>query len=118
MLSKNPTLQAENLCYNLFVIVQSEYGRVAQLGERTVRIRKVEGSIPFGSTISRKITANLAVIFRLTTIIPQTEIKSDHFARTRAVSFWQSPPVDFAYLCYGVAPLGWLLNILSLGTSV
>ena len=29
---------------------QSEYGRVAQLGERTVRIRKVEGSIPFEST--------------------------------------------------------------------
>ena len=26
------------------------YGRVAQLGERTVRIRKVEGSIPFEST--------------------------------------------------------------------
>ena len=25
-------------------------GGVAQLGERTVRIRKVEGSIPFGST--------------------------------------------------------------------
>ena len=22
----------------------------------------------------------------------------DHFTRTRAVSFWQSPPVDFAYL--------------------
>ena len=50
VLSKNPTLQAENLCYNLFVIVQSKYGRVAQLGERTVRIRKVEGSIPFMST--------------------------------------------------------------------
>ena len=26
------------------------FGRVAQLGERTVRIRKVEGSIPFMST--------------------------------------------------------------------
>ena len=26
------------------------YGPIAQLGERTVRIRKVEGSIPFGST--------------------------------------------------------------------
>ena len=38
------------MCYNLFVIVQSKYGRVAQLGERTVRIRKVEGSIPFMST--------------------------------------------------------------------
>ena len=38
------------MCYNLFVIVQSEYGRVAQLGERTVRIRKVVGSIPIRST--------------------------------------------------------------------
>ena len=27
-----------------------QYGLVAQLGERTVRIRKVEGSIPFEST--------------------------------------------------------------------
>ena len=29
---------------------QISYGLVAQLGERTVRIRKVEGSIPFEST--------------------------------------------------------------------
>ena len=49
-----------------------QYGPVAQLGERQVRNLEVEGSIPFGSTISRKITAKLAVIFRLTTIIPQT----------------------------------------------
>ena len=27
-----------------------QYGPIAQLGERTVRIRKVVGSIPFGST--------------------------------------------------------------------
>ena len=51
-----------------------QYGPIAQLGERTVRIRKVVGSIPIRSTISRKITAILAVIFRLTTIIPQTAI--------------------------------------------
>ena len=44
------------MCYNLFVIVQSEYGRVAQLGERTVRIRKVEGSIPFESTTNKSTT--------------------------------------------------------------
>ena len=30
--------------------MQILYGPVAQLGERTVRIRKAEGSIPFGST--------------------------------------------------------------------
>ena len=31
--------------------VPSEYGLVAQLGERSVRIREVEGSNPFRSTI-------------------------------------------------------------------
>ena len=55
------------------------YGLVAQLGERSVRIREVEGSNPFRSTILRKITANSAVIFRLTTIIPQTAENSDRF---------------------------------------
>ena len=64
-----------------------QYGPIAQLGERTVRIRKVVGSIPIRSTILRKITAKSAVIFRLTTIIPQTGRISDHFTGTRAVSF-------------------------------
>ena len=68
-------------------------GLVAQLGERTVRIAEVEGSIPFESTISRKITAKSAVIFCLTTIIPQTGIISDHFTRPRAVNFQCSPLV-------------------------
>ena len=36
-----------------------QYGLVAQLGERCVRIAEVEGSIPFESTISRKITAKM-----------------------------------------------------------
>ena len=66
---------------------KSKHGRVAQLGERTVRIRKVVGSIPIRSTILRKITAKSAVIFRLTTIIPQTGRISGHFTGTRAVSF-------------------------------
>ena len=52
---------------------------MSALGERTVRIRKVVGSIPIRSTISRKITAILAVIFRLTTIIPQTAENPDRF---------------------------------------
>ena len=30
------------------------FGAVAQLGERSVRNAEVEGSIPFGSTISRE----------------------------------------------------------------
>ena len=33
---------------------KNKRGPVAQLGARTVRIRKVEGSIPFGSTITKK----------------------------------------------------------------
>ena len=44
-------------------IITSVLGPIAQLGERTVRIRKVVGSIPIRSTILRKITANSAVIF-------------------------------------------------------
>ena len=54
------------MCYNLFVIVQSKYGRVAQLGERTVRIRKVEGSIPFMSTsFVREVSWETSLIFLL-----------------------------------------------------
>ena len=40
-------LQTENVCYNN---VHKISGGVAQLGERTVRIRKVESSILFVST--------------------------------------------------------------------
>ena len=77
-------------------------GLVAQLGERSVRIREVEGSNPFGSTISRKITANSAVIFRLTTIIPQTAENPDHFWNPQAVSSGPSPPADFRFMCLSV----------------
>ena len=63
----------------LSVVKAGIYGLVAQLGERSVRIREVEGSNPFRSTILRKITANLAVIFLLTTIIPQAAENPDHF---------------------------------------
>ena len=79
-----------------------QYGPIAQLGERSVRIREVEGSNPFGSTISRKITAILAVIFRLTTIIPQTAENPDHFWNPQAVSSSPSPPADFRFMCLPV----------------
>ena len=69
----------ENLLFVAKTCKKRRYGPIAQLGERTVRIRKVVGSIPIRSTISRKITAILAVIFRLTTIIPQTAENSDRF---------------------------------------
>ena len=67
---------------------------MSALGERTVRIRKVVGSIPIGSTILRKITAILAVIFRLTTIIPQTAENPDHFWNPQAVSRSNSPSAN------------------------
>ena len=57
----------------IFTVSHCEVGRfglVAQLGERCVRIAEVEGSIPFESTNFRKITADLAVIFRLAAEIP------------------------------------------------
>ena len=38
-------------------------GRVAQLGERTVRIRKAEGSIPFMSTTSEQALYRLLRLF-------------------------------------------------------
>ena len=63
-----------------------QYGPVAQLGAHYIRIVGVVGSNPIRSTILRKITAKLAVIFRLTTIIPQTEENSDHFWDPQAVS--------------------------------
>ena len=77
-------------------------GLVAQLGERSVRIREVVGSNPIRSTISRKITANSAVIFRLTTIIPQTAENPDHFRNPQAVSSSPSPPADFRFMCLPV----------------
>ena len=54
------------------------------------------------STISRKITANSAVIFRLTTIIPQTAENPDHFWNPQAVSSSPSPPADFRFMCLPV----------------
>ena len=80
-------------------------GLVAQLGERSVRIREVVGSNPIRSTISRKITANSAVIFRLTTIIPQTAENPDHFWNPQAVSSSPSPPADFRFMCLPVLPV-------------
>ena len=51
--NKSPCILLENV-YNHWSRVSAllQYGLVAQLGERTVRIRKVEGSIPFESTIT------------------------------------------------------------------
>ena len=47
------------------------FGPVAQLGERTVRIRKVESSILFRSTNEKTTSVKTGVVFLLTTEIPQ-----------------------------------------------
>ena len=44
------SLQNQNMCYNTKAVVKTVFGGVAQLGERTVRIRKVKGSNPSVST--------------------------------------------------------------------
>ena len=49
-----------------------QYGPIAQLGERTVRIGKVVGSIPIGSTKMEIAVVKTTAISRLTTEIPQT----------------------------------------------
>ena len=67
------------LLTNLFDgdIMMPHHGLVAQLGERTVRIRKVEGSIPFEST-NQKATPS-GVVFLFTT----KGIESRHLATVR-----------------------------------
>ena len=59
--------------------------------ERGVRIAEVEGSIPLSSTILRKITAILAVIFRLTTEIPvsYTHLREIADITIAADSLWE-----------------------------
>jgi hypothetical protein len=42
------------------------------------------------------------VIFRLTTIIPQTAENPDHFWNPQAVSSSPSPPADFRFMCLPV----------------
>ena len=51
-------------------------------GERTVRIRKVVGSIPIGSTKMEIAAVFTAAISRLTTEIPQTGFSFDHWKGT------------------------------------
>ena len=47
-----PIKDKSHLVFFKYCDIMIKNGLVAQLGERTVRIRKVEGSIPFGSTIT------------------------------------------------------------------
>ena len=49
---------------------KNKRGPVAQLGARTVRIRKVEGSIPFGSTKNATLFSKLRFLFFINTNNP------------------------------------------------
>ena len=59
-----------------------QYGPIAQLGERTVRIRKVVGSIPIGSTKMEIAVVKTTAISRLTTEIPQTDFCFNYLTGT------------------------------------
>ena len=50
VVGSSPTVSTKETCSELRERVSDFYGGVAQLGERTVRIRKVESSILFVST--------------------------------------------------------------------
>ena len=47
------------------IIIPVAFGPVAQLGERSVRIREVDGSIPFRSTIYEEICKRISSFFAL-----------------------------------------------------
>ena len=55
---------------------------MSHLGERSVRIREVDGSIPFRSTKMEIAAVKTAAISRLTTEIPQTGFGFDHLKGT------------------------------------
>ena len=56
--------KSKKMCYdNPRWEISKQYGPVAQLGERTVRIRKVVGSNPFRSTKKRRDSCRLSLLF-------------------------------------------------------
>ena len=85
-----------------------QYGPIAQLGERTVRIRKVVGSIPIGSTKNGNRRGFTTAISRLTTEIPQIGFDFDHLKgtpfRKEYPSFVYCPAKsEVAFLCFTFA---------------
>ena len=48
---------------NYGIIIHVAFGPVAQLGERSVRIREVDGSIPFRSTMYEEICKRISSFF-------------------------------------------------------
>ena len=72
---------------------QSIGRKLTTLRERTVRIRKVVGSIPIRSTKLEIAAVKTAAISHLTTEIPQTDFRFDHLAGTPS----QECPPYFVY---------------------
>ena len=75
-------IEYPKIYFSYFLMKNNQHGPIAQLGERTVRIRKVVGSIPIGSTKMEIAAVFTAAISRLTTEIPQTDFCFDHLKGT------------------------------------
>lgn len=78
------------------------YGPIAQLGERTVRIRKVVGSIPIGSTKMEIAVVKTTAISRLTTEIPQTDFCFNYLTGT---PFQECPSFLFVPILFSASQL-------------
>ena len=79
-----------------------QYGPIAQLGERTVRIRKVVGSIPIGSTKMEIAVVKTTAISRLTTEIPQTDFCFNYLTGT---PFQECPSFLFVPILFSASQL-------------
>lgn len=79
-----------------------QYGPIAQLGERTVRIRKVVGSIPIGSTKMEIAVVKTTAISRLTTEIPQTDFCFNYLTGT---PFQECPSFLFVPIQFSASQL-------------
>ena len=82
--------------------------KLTTLRERTVRIRKVVGSIPIRSTKMEIAVVKTTAISRLTTEIPQTGFGFDHLKgtpfRKECSSFVYCPAKsEVAFLCFTFA---------------
>ena len=101
--------------YKLFFsVIIVGYGPVAQLGERSVRIREVDGSIPFRSTKMEIAAVKTAAISRLTAEIPRTGFGFDHLKgtpfRKECPSFVYCPAKsEVVFSCFTFVVLGFPL---------
>ena len=76
-------LPRHGIIYNVAGAAFYIYGPVAQLGERSVRIREVDGSIPFRSTMYEEVCKKIPSFF------------CSHAVRTSAASSAFTLSLDF-----------------------